>query len=483
MNIFSRLFGWMLGGRRSHEPDHPDLNPLDLDQLKRELKVEQQAERLGKAGLPASDATTLSGPEMAIIQRLETTRRNYQGWAHFHLKVLHNRMSGYDITELCNRTHQEAAEFERLANEVLSDTEPHLRHLQKVAAQKEAELAEFRDKNRLTRRAHESTVLKKWILVLAALLIVGVEGVLNASFFAQGVDGGLIEGFGIAFIMALANVFVALMLGALGVRNKNHVKPLRKCLGYLSLGLALCMMLLIGLVIAHFRDSLTTAGDVGMEVVAAMALQSLLITPFGLHDIFSLMLLLLSVVFALMALLEGYHWSDPYPGYEKLQKVAEAARLQYQNEITELRDELSDLKDAALIRVEQALEKSRVDVLSFKKQVDDKKSSRASLKHARKKAELMLTTLISCFRTENQIYRQASGVPVPAYFNTPPVIKSLEWPSFDTSEDELALTKQQVLLSNLLDSVEGIRAQIQASYNSKFDQQQRIDDQFSGVAN
>ncbi|MCY1525802.1 hypothetical protein D9M68_607950 [compost metagenome] len=145
-----------------------------------------------------------------------------------------------------------------------------------------------------------------------AIATVVLEGVLNAGFFAAGLDGGLFQGFFYAGSLAAMNVGVAFIIGRFFLPNMNHVNPLRKAAGYLSLVAAFVIMGGLGLMIAHFRDALGQGGDAEGGVIAAAALQALLNSPFGFHDLFSVLLCGLSVVFALGGLFEGYKLTDPY---------------------------------------------------------------------------------------------------------------------------------------------------------------------------
>ena len=78
MGLAERFWNW-LSASASGAPrkGHPDLYPLDVSQLTKELRLVEEGKRLGEAGLPAPDAKTLSGPEAAIVQRVEKARQDY----------------------------------------------------------------------------------------------------------------------------------------------------------------------------------------------------------------------------------------------------------------------------------------------------------------------------------------------------------------------------------------------------------------------
>lgn len=474
MSLFKKLFGWLISPRRPNDPEHPELHVLDRDQLLKELNIEAEARRLGAVGAPAADETGLSGVEASICQTLEGFRSNYKGWATLHVQRIQERLVTYEITKTVNRTANLADEFEREVNRKVSDRETTLRNLRHMADKRGEELLSFREKNQLTRHAQVISGTRKTIYILLAIATVVLEGLLNAGFFAVGLDGGLFQGFLYAGILAAMNVGVAMVFGRFLVPNMNHSNFVRRISGCLSLGLAFASMAGLGLIIAHFRDALGQGDDVAFNVMAAMALQALQNNPLGFHDIFSVLLCGVSVIFALGGLYEGYKLSDPYPGYAKVQQVADEARALYEDEIADTRKELEHLKEKYLSRLEEGIEQAKNDVLAFRAEVDKKRIAPERLQRSLDKAENMMSTLIRIFRTENELARKAIGAPVPAYFRQPVPVQPLTLPDFSTAADERALQEQEALLTDLLARTEAIRGRIQSSYDVKFSQLEPI---------
>src|SRR5690606_6616549 len=120
----------------------------------------------------------------------------------------------------------------------------------------------------------------------------------------------------------LLNVGVAFALGKFAIRYVFHRAPLCKAWGLLGIVLATGCMLAIGLVIAHFRDSLmSTSADPTRDAFA-----SLIAAPWALHVLMSFLLLAISIGFAIAAALDGVFSGERYPGYAKVSKAAVEAR-------------------------------------------------------------------------------------------------------------------------------------------------------------
>ncbi len=476
MTLLTRLFSWLFVSRKSTDvEDHPDLSPLIFDDLKKELAVEIDARKLARAGLPETDAKVPSAPEMRIIQRLEAVRANYKRWALEHIKDIHEGLNTFDITMLVNRSHKYADEYERLAGKEITDAEVELGRRRIGAARHHDDLDTFCKENHLTRQADypQSKIARIGLILLGIVLII-TEGIFNSYFFAQGSDSGLLGGFIQAVTLAALNFLVPSVIGRLWIPNVNHIRTLRRLLGYLGIIVAGIFMLLSALAIAHFRDAMGVAVDDNIST-ASIALKTILESPFVLADLSSWMLFFLSLLFGFFGLLEGYKFDDPYPGFGRRHRTALEAINQYHMLVDQVRDEITGIKEMILESLNRDVEKAKVNVLHFGVLVKSKSDYELKLQFNLSKAENMLHALIQAFRDENQMNR--NGVPRPAYFDTMPEFQHLELPSFDTTEELVKHREQERLLNGLLADVESVRASIQSAYDSRFDQLKAIHQQ------
>lgn len=472
MGVMEQFWKWLTATTsRVPQKGHPDLYPLDVAKLTKEINLVEEAKRLGEAGLPASDATALAGVEALIVQRVEKVRQDYTDWAVLRMQVLSQDLAKRNITHVVNRARQADMELERRAGAILADKENQLQGLSETAAKRKSELGHFKTTNGLTRDAHPpflGAFLRYSLLALAVL----VEGIVNANFFAQGLSTGLIGGFGYAASLAFLNVLAAFFIGKVFVRNIYHRNHLQKSLGALSVAGAIVFMLLIGLVIAHMRDALTA------EAVDASrtALETLLATPLSLRDVFSWALLGISIIFASLALLDGLLSDDLYPGYGSISRRAQLAADDYDYELTGLRSELAELKDEQLEALDKEVGESQSSVAVFESLINDKRAASSRLSHALLDADYALEALLRKFRTENELSR--AGKQRPVYFDSRPTLRPLPLPDFDTSADEKALAEQRVLVNALLAELQTVRASIQESFTRHFDRLKPLDTLF-----
>jgi len=464
MGFLRNIWNW-LTGKSTDEGARTGtgLYPIDVEKLARELKLAEHAERLGKAGLPAADARVPSGPEAAAIQRVEKARQDYVDWAVMRLRVLSENITRRSAIRNLKHALQADEEFERKASHTMAEHEALLRSLGDTARSRQAELARFREENRLLREAHypsSTGTFLRWS-ILAVLIV--VEAVINARFFAHGLDTGLIGGFTQAGSLAAFNVLLAFFFGKLLLPYLWHVRVPWKIVGFISLMLALAAMCITGLGIAHYRDALVS----GAADPAREALQTVQRNPLHLQDFFSWALFGISVGFALASLVDGISSDDTYPGYGRISRHTQDAIDNYESELEDLRARLEEIREEELKSLERTLKDAQAATAAIESDIGHKQDAGARLGTAMRNADNSLDALLRKFRTENELHRGAT--PRPAYFDSHPVLRPLQMPDFDTSDDESMLGEQKALVTKLLGEIQEIRARIQAAFTRQFE--------------
>ena len=151
MGVMAQLWAWLFTPSASRRRKaHPDLYPIDAKAIARELRLTDEATRLGKSGMPLPTANTLSSVESMIVQRVEKARQDYVDWAQLRLRVLSADINLCDVTTLVNRARKADVEFVHHASGLMTEHEYELRQLGDVARSRQAELEQFRERNGLT---------------------------------------------------------------------------------------------------------------------------------------------------------------------------------------------------------------------------------------------------------------------------------------------------------------------------------------------
>jgi hypothetical protein len=446
--------------RKLSQLNQAELYRIDIEQVAKELDLENEARKLAAAGLPPPDQTSLSAPEAKAVQRVEKARHDFVDWASTRVTTINEGLARRDVTVLVNEALLAHRRFERAAGAALAEHESLLEDLAENAEQRERELADFRERHAITRPAtypEGSATFARYAILLALIVF---EGAANAYFFSQGLESGLIGGFLAAGLFAAVNLVSAFVLGKYAVPLVFHRTPAVKALGIAAAAFAVFCMIAIGLSIGHFRDALI-ADAAEPARAASLALKA---APFALRDVMSWLLFAVSVLFAVFALFDGLSSDDRYPGYGEVARRARQSRDDYLGELQGVRKILEDLKQDELEMLERNMQKARTYITESTALLRDKNWVRTRLEAALLDAENCLDTLLKIVRDTNRMHRR--GVPTPGYFEARPALQTLGIPDFGTNEDRARFAAHERLVEQLLAEADGIGTVIEETFNT-----------------
>jgi hypothetical protein len=172
------------------------------------------------------------------------------------------------------------------------------------------DLHNFKNEHTLIRQVRSSAKpLFNWAIVL---LIIFAESILNASFFAQGSDLGLLGGIIQAFVIVMINVLVAnLVVLLIRRRHITTISSIERS-GYTLLTGGLIIGLInFHFLVGHYRDALR----IDFENAYAFSVLNYSASPFHLIDFESYILVVMGFLFFIILIIDLYKLKDPYPGY------------------------------------------------------------------------------------------------------------------------------------------------------------------------
>lgn len=447
--------------RKLSQINQTDLYRIDIEQVSRELGLEEEAKKLAAAGLPLPEQTTVSAPEAKCVQRVEKARHDFVAWAAGRVHDANERLAHRDVTVMVNEALLADRAFARRAASTVAEHEALVKELAEQAQVRERELADFRARNHITRPAtypEGSATFARYAVLLALIVF---EGAANAYFFSQGLESGLIGGFLAAGLFAAVNLVTAFVLGKFAVPLVFHNQTAVRTLGVFAVLFAIVCMLAVGLTIGHFRDALI-AESAEPARAAWLALRS---SAFALRDVMSWLLFAVSVLFAVFALADGLSSDDRYPGYGPVARRARQAREDYLGELQGIRQLLERIKQDETATLDSALQKSRAMLTECNAALRDKSWTRTRMETALLDAENCLDALLKIFRDTNQLHRGAHARP--AYFDTRPTLQPLALPDFASLEDKARCDEQALLVERLLAAVDGLRSNIETTFNAQ----------------
>lgn len=395
--------------------------------------VEDIAKRMGRQDLPPSDAHSLDAQELQFKQEMEKlaiqAKARIQQDANFKEMEIANLSLERDLADLTALPET----FTNTINREYQENESELKQLKSQYIVALDDLETFKRQNGLRREADYPLSKAKSVGLLLIMLI--LETVLNANFFAQGADLGFLGGAIQAFVISVLNVSVGCMVGAFIFRWKNHISTARRLLGLIGTILFGTLALIGNLFVGHYRDAMSIDPDNGARV----AVQQFLNGPFALQDFNSWVLVALGLIVFFLALYKGYTWDDIYPSFGRVDRRVQSAKEELLATKAELTDSIQDIYEEHVQNAEGHYKKMQKDKQQLEILFSSMKNDFALYRNYLSNLKNAYQYLITLYRQTNKKERNTAP---PVYFSEPIVI----------SLDELTEVNEPIDRRQLFDS-------------------------------
>lgn len=341
-------------GRASRSAMAMPYRPVDVAAQAKAYRLEQRGTEDGAVDRPETNSDLPALAEQEILAAIHSERERCLGDLSAHLRAerdaLAHLQTAMDIAGMRQAAGEAMADF--AAVDASNGTV--LAHAREHVVSFSKELEEFRGRNCLTRAARQPTN-RSFTWVLMAFLIM-IEGVLNAVFFADGSDLGLVGGATTAAMFSAFNVAWGVLNGWFPLRWAHHHNRLIKVAGLVAFPVFCVVSVALNAFIAHYRDvaQATPAAD-----PLKAAFSGLLHNPFGLLSIESWVLFGLGLFFAAIAVAKGFALDDPHPGYGAHDRRHAAARSTYDQARQDVLDHASQVRDEFTAEAREKIETLR----------------------------------------------------------------------------------------------------------------------------
>lgn len=399
---------WLFGSKagRGFHPGTETFPSLHVDAIDRDLKLEKRGARDAKAGIPASDAESLSSTEQDVVARVGDFRKKGLDYYENQIAVYINRIQGAFSDR--NDVEAEAKQFENRLKIEIQICENYLQNAMKAVTGSDQKLKAYCVRHGVVGPPGKAknTFLMVGVLFILFVVEVGLSGIL----FSEKNEMGLVGGMGIALIISGVNVGACLLCG-FGSRYVNLKSSFSKILGIMAILIFCIIFSGLNLTVAHFRDALefhvwNTAG--------IQAIENLRNSVFGIDSFRSWVVAAFGAIVSVFAFIEGCLWKDRHPGYNHVFDAAEDAVTRYAKQYEQGQDQLDEIYTAARNQLRSHAQRMHANVQSA---VDAVGSQSTLSRH-------LETFLKTCDQTVNQLharYRDANvkmrSEPRPKYFD------------------------------------------------------------------
>lgn len=373
-----------------------------------ELDIEGKAKRNGKKGLPFTDDTTPDSAEISIKVAIDNKIHQATLSAQKQYDSIASSIESLTIDGLAAEINHLPEAFDKKVSAELSSYREDFNRAKEEADRLENDYELFRKENGLRREASypESMVLFAGLIFVVLIL----ESAANAWFFAQGNDFGLLGGGIQASIVSIINLIVGGLIGALCLRQMNHIQKWRKYVFGIFAMLLVAFSFIFNLLVGHYRAALSVQPDDAKQLAISGFRESV----FGVSDWDSWVLIFIGIFITFLVALKSKSASDAYPGYKKRDKAMKDAKEYLSDLVIEWHSKVEKLHDEYLDNLDDLVHdcRERADRLDR-----SHRSIKQQVSILDRFVEAHKQVYISCVRTYRQINKQNREDPAPTFFN------------------------------------------------------------------
>lgn len=384
-------------------------------QLLDDLNVAERARADGVNNLPSADDQAPNTVQAEVVDRCRSEIERLRRAALEDLARRVDVLSGLELSPA-------EVDFDTLVEDARRKTE------QAIAGSRDAlvaakdqvdaqgrELRAYIDRHRLSRGAWypESPLLPLGFFAL----VLAIETVANATFFAGTNPLGMLGGAFTAIVVSALNVMPGFVAGFLALRHAFHINRWHRAAGLLGTMSWLVWLVGFNLFVAHVRFGL------GIDPTRApgVALDRLMADPWAFTTNFDAVVLFAAGLLAgSFAAIDGFAlWDDRYPGYGAVDRRYRAALKVRDDEKRRVGHAVTAVVEGAVGVIERRLGRiNRQVVEAYGVVRDGLMAFQRAAQGAEEASELCVRTL-RLYRETNSLVR---STPAPAYFTLYPAL-------------------------------------------------------------
>ncbi len=379
---------------------------FDVEKVARDYELEKKGVERGAQGLPPKGQKSFDEVEQSLIDRIEEEKKTAHQIVEDQFQTFADRLTNLDFEGQFGLIRQANANSvsDFMVEATNGANELHI--LREKVKEAYEERKEFRTRHRLGRAARISSTAQTVFKLSLLFFIVVLETWLNGSFLAKGSEQGIVGGISLAIVFSVLNVGIALLSSVFLVRLIFHRSWLAKIVGALTAGAYFALAVALNLALAHYRE----VSGLAFENIGTQVMTRLQDAPFHLNDVDSWTLFGFGLMCSLIAFIDGYYLTDPYPGYAGVEKRLQKARENYNTRKEELLGELTDIRDDHNSKVEGIIR----DLSNRRKEhgtiIAHRQRMTSLFAEHQNQLERAANSLLTIYRTAN-IKARADGAP------------------------------------------------------------------------
>lgn len=257
-----------------------------------------------------------------------------------------------------------------------------------------------------------------WVGAIAMLFfMISLESIVNANLFKEASNDGLVGGWLFAAMVSLINILCSFGFGYFVVKNIYHVEPVHRALSWLGIVIFVTISSAFHLGVGHYRQLLETQP----ALAKSQAFRMLYENTFGIANFDAWLLVALGFFLGVVAIIEGLHTNDPYPGYSRIADIKSHAEIDFRNALKKFNTDLREIEASTMGRVNALIDGQEAKLANYLNEVRNFEVAASSYDENRLQIESVCARVLQVYRDENKQVRTSTP---PAYF--------VGWPKLNT---------------------------------------------------
>ena len=272
--------------------------------------------------LPETGASSLSSTELSITRAIQNFYNN--SLSKFNRSAIEQALQDNDAYRKADGHEGQISSLEADLKTLYSKSKDNIKN-QYIKYKKDKDaLSFFQKENRIYEPANLKSSSAK---ILSVSIVIGMfifEASANTSILTGSISGGILGAISLASIISFINIVASFLFGRFVVPNMLHAQRSRKNFAGLITCFYAPLIIYINCAVGVFRSlseaATQTFDSEMMSQVALMAAWPF--DDFASNSVASNGLIILGLMFAIIAILDGFYFDEPYPNYGKASRQA-----------------------------------------------------------------------------------------------------------------------------------------------------------------
>tara|TARA_B100000780_G_scaffold74075_2_gene49746 strand:+ start:311 stop:1714 length:1404 start_codon:yes stop_codon:yes gene_type:complete len=302
---------------------------FDIGACIKELGVDSLARSDASYGMPAAEATTFTTAENLIEQRITS----FYGEAvpNSNSAALEESLQNAASLRQADGHEGQISTLKSSLRTLLIECKSRLSSEFETAKRDKDYLEFFRRDNDLVAKADLKSGQQKTFSAILILAMFAFEVGVNTSLMSGAISGGTKATIAIAGVIAFINIGASFMFGRIILPNLYHKVRSKVWLGRLGMLFYAPLIIYINFALGVFRSlsenkpqSFSSVELENVALLAAWPFDNMTDMTFASNG-----LIMIGLLFAIISILDGFHFDEPYPGYGKVSKLAKDSEARF----------------------------------------------------------------------------------------------------------------------------------------------------------